>query len=498
MVVVAFLMCAPFARAQVLDQVPEQAMVVVKVTNIGGFSTKLGKLCTDLQLTAQLPPLADPLGALQEKLKLSNGIDKSGDAVFAFLDPSVAGGNDDNAFLLLWPVTDYKSFLGNFPDAKEDGGISEVKFADSDKPAYIANWGKYAAMSPAKEIAALKPTGIKVSGATEKEMSTKDIVLFANMAQLKAKLQPQLAKAKESALSEMDKNMSPDAAKFAPAIKALVSQFFNIADSTLRDATAATIGVSIGENGINSTTMAEFEPTSYIGTITKGLKNSDASMLTGLPAAKYLFFGGSVNDPATSTKLIDDFTAPITAELAKISDPKSDAITKYIASVRKYMLATQGQAAGWIAPTGALGQEPIFQILSIQSGDPAAMKSAYAEMMSVQQDLATAFGAPDGTIKTTTTPNAKTIEGVSFDLLHTDMNLGQGPNAAQADNTMKMIYGPDGMNALTGVVGDKLVVGFGASEQTLGAAITAIKANDDPMSKNAGVAAVRRSFPRAA
>ena len=135
----------------------------------------------------------------------------------------------------------------------------------------------------------------------------------------------------------MDKNMSPDAAKFAPAIKALVSQFFNIADSTLRDATAATIGVSIGENGINSTTMAEFEPTSYIGTISKGLKNSDASMLTGLPAAKYLFFGGSVNDPATSTKLIDDFTAPITAELAKISDPKSDAINKYIASVRKYM-----------------------------------------------------------------------------------------------------------------------------------------------------------------
>ena len=265
MVMVAFMLCALVARAQVLDQVPEQALVVVKVTNLQGFSNKLGKLCTDLQITAQVPPLADPLAALQDKLKLANGLDKSGDALLAFIDPAVAGGDSDNSILILWPVTDYKAFLTNFPDGKEEGGITEAKFVDSDKPAYIASWGKYAAMSPSKEIIALKPTGLKVAGATAKEMSTKDICVLANVAQLKVKLQPQLAKAKEDALADMDKNMSPDAAKFAPAIKALVGQFFNIADSTLRDAQSATLSANLGDNGISTTAMAEFAPDSYIG-----------------------------------------------------------------------------------------------------------------------------------------------------------------------------------------------------------------------------------------
>src|SRR5581483_11584611 len=317
MVVVAMMLCALVARAQVLDQVPEQALVVVKVTNLGQFSQKLGKFCTDLQLTAQVPQLADPLGALQEKLKIQNGLDKSGDAVFAYLDPAVAGGNDDNAFLLLWPVTDYKAFVGNFPDAKEENGITEAKFVDSDKPAYIANWGKYAAMSPSKEIAALKPTGVKVAGLAAKEMN-KDICLLANVPQLRAKLQPELAKAKEEALPNIEKSMTGDNAKFIPVVQAVVSQFFTLVDSTLRDAQAATVSVNFGENGISSTMMAEFEPSSYIGTLAKGLKNTDKSMLTGLPSGKYLMYGGSVSDPATATKIIDDLLKPITDELAKV------------------------------------------------------------------------------------------------------------------------------------------------------------------------------------
>src|SRR5206468_3630315 len=160
-------------------------------------------------------------------------------------------------------------------DAKTEGDITEAKFVDSDKPAYIANWGKYAAMSPAKEIVSLKPTGMKVTGATAKEMASKDIVMLANMAKLKGMLQPQLASAKEEAISGIEKNMGGDQEKFAPAIKALVSQLITVADSTLRDAQAATVSLNLGENGISTTVMAEFEPSSYIGSMAKNLKNTD-------------------------------------------------------------------------------------------------------------------------------------------------------------------------------------------------------------------------------
>jgi hypothetical protein len=496
LVVVAFLMCALVARAQVLDQVPAEALVVVKVNNLQGFSTKLGKFCTDLQLTAQVPQLADPLGSLQEKLKIPNGLDKSGDAVFAFLEPAVAGGDSDNSVLLLWPVSDYNAFIGNFPDAKTDGGITEAKFADSDKPAFIANWGKFAAMSPSKEVVSLKPTGLKLTGVTAKEMASKDVCMLANIPRLRAIVQPELEGAKrDEKLADIEKNMTGDVEKYVPAVKALVSQLFVVADSFFRDAQAATLSLNFGENGINSTMMAEFEPSSYIGQMAKNLKNSQGSMLTGLPAGKYLFFGGSVNDPATVAKVMDDFMAPIKTELDKLGGKEADAINKYVASFRSFMNATHGGSFGWVAPTGALGQEPIIQIISVNSGDAAAMKTAYQDMITSQQMLATAFGAPEGTVKTATTPNAKTIDGISFDLTHTDMNLGQGANAAQADNMMKMIYGPEGMNVLTGIVGEKLVIGFCATDQTLSQTIAATKAGEDALSKTPGVAAVNSQLP---
>jgi hypothetical protein len=61
---------------------------------------------------------------------------------------------------------------------------------------------------------------------------------------------------------------------------------------------------------------------------------------------------------------------------------------------------------------------------------------------------------------------------------------------------MKMMYGPEGMNALTGTVGDKLVIGFGASEATLISTIAAVKDSSDPLSKVPGVAAVSSQLPK--
>ena len=497
-VVAAIMLFTCAVRAQVLQQIPEQALVVVKINSLSSFSTKFGKLATDLQLVAQVPQLADPLAALQDKLKIQNGVDKNGEAAFAYLDPAVAGGNDDKSVLILLPVSDYKAFIGNFADAKEEGGIATVKFADSEEDAYVANWGKYAVVSPSKEIAALKPTGLKVQGAvTAKEMQSKDVVMLANLAQLKTKLQPQLAKSKEEVLEQVSKGMenNEEAKKYTPAVKALVSQLINVADSFLRDAQSATFGITIGDAGISTTLMAEFEPGSYIGNLAKSAKNSDASMLTGLPAGKYLFFGGSVNDPENVAKVFDDLLGPVTTELKTIGDEKATAINKYVDSLRKYVVATKSQSWGMIAPSGAIGQEPLFQIVSIQSGDPAIMKQSYQDMMATQKELMSAFGVPDDAMKTTTTPNAKTIDGVNFDQTHTDMNVG-GPNAAQAENMMKIMYGPEGMNALTGVVGDRLIVGFGANDQTLSQTIAAVKAKEDPVGKMPGVATVNAQLPK--
>ena len=119
------LLCAA-ARGQVLDQVPAEALVVMKVNNLQQTSGKLGKLCQDLGIAQMVPQMADPLAALQEKLKFTNGVEKNGEVAFAYIDPSAVGGDNQHSVLILWPVTDYKAFLGNFPDAKEEAGVAQA------------------------------------------------------------------------------------------------------------------------------------------------------------------------------------------------------------------------------------------------------------------------------------------------------------------------------------------------------------------------------------
>src|SRR5437773_7540238 len=163
-VTIVVLLCAA-ARGQVLEQVPAEALVVMKISNIQQTSGKLAKLCQDLGIAQMAPQMADPLASLQDKLKINNGIDKSGEVAFVYIDPAAVGGDSQHSMLMLWPVSDYKGFLSNFPDAKEEGGVATVKIASDPDDSYVANWGKYAVITPSKEVAALKPAGVKVQGA---------------------------------------------------------------------------------------------------------------------------------------------------------------------------------------------------------------------------------------------------------------------------------------------------------------------------------------------
>src|SRR6185369_16318375 len=80
--------------------------------------------------------------------------------------------------------------------------------------------------------------------------------------------------------------------------------------------------------------------------------------------------------------------------------------------------------AGWVAPSGMRGQEAVVQVVSVQRGNaPQLMESAH-KMFDAQQAVMTAMGGPmgaGGQIKQTYTPNAKTVDGVQFNLMQTTM-----------------------------------------------------------------------------
>lgn len=496
------LVAGGLVRGQVMEQIPSGALFAVKIANLSATSKKVSKLANDFGIAAFIPDARDPLGALMRKGKIEKGIDTTGEMAIVYLDPKVAGGDEDRSVIALIPVSDYAAFLTNFEGAKTEDGITEATMGNSPTPSYIASWGKYAAISPTKLIVEKKAESmLKPAGVSAEQVAKQDFVLYANFAKIRETVLPELKANREKLLGDMTKEIdaNPDAAKFKPLLEALANQGLNAAEAFLRDSTAATVGVNITDAGINTTVLAEFAPESYLGGVVKSLKNTDASLTTGLPNQKYLFFGGSSLDGATFTKVYDDFTGPIVAELEKGGDQFAP-VKEYAASMRKFMVSGKGGTFGAFSPTGALGTEAVFQTITILHGDPAAMEDAIKSMTTAAPGLMKAFGGANpalANMKVTSTPNAKTIDGVSFTAYKTDLGLDpESPEGKQQAQVMAMIYGPEGQTTNVATVGKDLFAFQGVPDEKVSLSLKALKDGDKSLAGLEQVKSVAAELPK--
>src|SRR3954464_11956669 len=91
--------------AGVLDQVPSDAFVVIRVSNLEQTSNKIAKWAAQLGLAQAVPQFADPLGAIEKEMKITKGgLDRSGEMAFVFVNPEQVGGKQDDAMIVLAPV----------------------------------------------------------------------------------------------------------------------------------------------------------------------------------------------------------------------------------------------------------------------------------------------------------------------------------------------------------------------------------------------------------
>src|SRR4051794_274002 len=304
-----------------LDQVADNAPGVLKVKNLGQTNKKVAKFAKELGLDQQEPALADPLGALKQELKLSKGLNEAGDAAVFMVDPNAAGGDPGKAVVILIPVSDYKAFVGNFPNPAVEGEVTHVKAADGGPDVYLANWGSYAAVAQAKELLGKKPTGLKLQGAAAREADAKDAVVIANIPVLKAMALPELKNNREKILQDVDKaiaNNGAGAQKFGPLAKVVVGQVLTLAEDFLNDARSASVGLNLTDAGVVATVVTDFIPESRLGKIVAQGKSTEGPLVTGLPAnRKYFVLAGGVQDPQAAGRVMSEILDPIKKELAK-------------------------------------------------------------------------------------------------------------------------------------------------------------------------------------
>ena len=488
------------AGAQVLEQVPGDAIVVFKVKNLGGLNTKLAKWAKGLGLDVENPEMADPLGSLLAETKMEKGIDRAGDLAIAYVDPASVGETDnEKSILLLVPTSSYAEFLKNFKSTADEGGVTKATPQEGED-LYVANWGKFAAMSPSKGLLGKKPTGLKLDGVSARESDAKDAIVYANLKALRAKALPALKDGRAQVMTQVEeglKGAGEKAAKFVPLAKVAVSQYIGVAERFLTDARGATVGFNVGDAGISTTVLADFEPDSYLGKLATSNKNTADSMLAGLPNKKYFMYGGGINTPGVSEKVLADLLDPITAEVAKI--PEAKGFAEVLEGFKKTQGATQSSAFGWLAPAGAMGAESLFQQIVLVKGDAKQIRDFNLKAFAAMGDLLKLLPNQEAaSVKFDVQQGAKTVEGVALDRFETKMGLDpDNEQAAQAQQIMQMVYGPHGQSGVIGAVDPKTFLTVsGASDALIAEAVTAAKANADVLGTAAGVRSVNAELPK--
>ena len=492
--VALFVCTAARTQAQVLEQVPSNALVVLKINKLQDVNTKIGRWVESMGIGAFAPQALDPLASLQEHLGIQKGLDTNGEAALVMMDPDAHGGDPEQALIVLFPVSDYNAFLGNFPKGnagkagkagKAQGKVSTIQPAGAPQQYFVANWGKHAAVSLNQALVANVPAkgGLRLPAATAREAKNKDIILWANIPALREKALPLLKEGRGEIMGEIQRNMGqdPKAKRWVPVVQALVGQAITVAERFMEDAQASTLGVNLGEQGINVTAMAEFEPQSYMGKLSKELPGKSGVKISGLPDRRYFIYGGASINPEVVNKVLNDVANPINEALKGVG-PEGQQIAKVIDSMRENFQSMESASFGYVVPEGELGQEAIFQMVMVaRGGDAKAIQKSQTELMTAMSTMMrNMLPKNQGAEMTfTVTPGGKTIDGIRFDTYKMDFLVADKAKARQAKMVNSIMFGPEGMTGIMGAVdADTFLAVQGGSEQLIQDAIAAAKGDN--------------------
>jgi hypothetical protein len=487
------------SQNQVLQYVPGEALAVLKVGNLQQLSKKISKWANDVGLAAAVPPLADPLGAIKNELKIKQGLNENGDCAIVFVDPKAVGGNEEQAVLVLIPVSDFQGFLKNYPGAQTQGEVATFKPEGAPQEYFAAHWGNYAAVAMTKDLLAKKPAGLKLPAASMKEASARDAVLWANMPALREKALPHLKEAREQAMKEIEQNLAnsndPNAPKqFAPVAKALVNQGLNVVEGFLKDSDSALVSLNVSDDGIRLAGLSEFRQDSYSGKLAQGLKDTKAQLVSGLPDRKYFAVVGASTDSKALAQALGDLLNPIAKELANVKGGQQFADA--VGAIQQSIMATKSITAGYVMPEGQLGQEGLIQAVSVAHGDAQKISQTTKQFLKGYAALFQNLPKEAGQINFNVQEKAQTVAGVQFDKFTMDMKVGDPAQQDQMKMVMGLVYGPGGPGGLMGVVDNNTFLSIqGGSDKLVADAVAAAKANKPNANILPGLPMVDKNLP---
>jgi hypothetical protein len=483
------------AHAQVLDQVPSNALGVVEIRSLDKMNAKVANMAKAFGLDQLQPQLKDPLGALLEKAKLIKGIDKAGDAALAILAPTPDGSEPEPIGLV--PVSDYQAFLGNFQKVA-DGDITEVIDPGGHKHMFIAHHGKYAVMSDKKENLGGK-VGITLGAAAAHEVNSKDAAFLFNMPVVRSVAIPALKGNRGKIIEKMHEALAEEAKlkQFIPVFDTVINEVLDGAETFLNDADAIVFSVEIGDAGLTSSALIDFSAQSKLGKTVAECKPGTTPLLAGLPDRKYFIFGGGSSDPAVTGRLAEEWINPIIKDLNGTNTDIGKQIAGVLESAKVVASSANHTAMGWVVPTKPLGQDSLFQEFSVTYGNAAKIAGAEKKLLSEINDLMALAPQNQGVKTKIEFGEVKAVDGAQLQSYTTKMDFDPNdPKGMQAQQMLSMLYGPKGMSGAFGPVNDNtFIIAQGVDDELLKEVIASAKASKDVLSDSEHVKAVSSHLP---
>ena len=469
--------CGHAALAQSLSSVPDNAIVFAKVNRIDQTNKKLSALLKQWGVAAMDPQFADPLATLQSKLKVDKGLKTDGDlAVIVFNTQAIPGPHEGPPVVVMLPITDYAVFSSNFVDATVEGDITDITLPETQEPAYMAQWGNYAAISTDRKLVSQKPKASKAGGLAGKELTDKDIVVYVNFASFRQQANAFMGMGQMMMAGQMEQaaQAKPATAKYAGLAKIFVQQLFTGLTHVVNETQAVTYGVSLSDQGVQVTYLAEFAPKSYLAGLVQSWKPQGATAIAGLPAGKYAAVAAWNIDGATANTLINDALGPIVTE-AQTMGEDGKPIVDYIQATTQIFASTRSQTFGMTVGQGEAGKSPLFNMVSVLQGEAAKIAQGELLMISSQEEFQNALMPAGAGSKTALVKGAKTVDGVKFDQATVTADTTSGSPAQQ--KMVEAMYGPGGIQMSWGAVNPQtLLLTTHKDDAAISSAIVAAKA----------------------
>jgi hypothetical protein len=493
---------AAVTGAQVMDQVPGNAAAVLEIRNVDGLNTKISKTAEMFGLTQTAPELKDPLANFEDQIGISDkGLNKSSDMAVAYFAPGTPGVTEQQTpVLLLLPVSDYKQFLDNFTNTKDDGGgITEGTGKPGDT-VYIAHWGNYAAYTLVKDFISKPPTGIKLTGVAADELK-KDAILYVNADQLRTTLLPQLKDHREDTLKQwmqtQDADDLPDD-HLKGLLKAFDSAALDEEQELLGDAKFGVVSANLTDDGIAAAAAAEFMPDSKFGKLAALSKGTDQPMLAGLPDRKYFALMGMLASPEFKQQFVAAILDPIVKAFDTPDGDKS--VITLVKTIRDQLPNVDSLASGFAVPD-QIGKGGMLENVSVISGNVPALTKAYTGAFPSVDDFVKGMipaAGPPVSASMVFKPDATTVDGVHFDQFTLKTGTGNGPPPVQMQMMMGAVLGP-GPGGYIGHVNDKtllLVTGVDDQSALMADAIASAKTGKDVLNDGKSLQSVAAMLPK--